>query len=125
MAYDRTKLVHIGGVAPLPQVWQYFSSDTVTGAGYIPQEEGVRAGDQVEVIDITYSSGLVSSYESNKYVAVADANGVLTLYENPGAAVIGLDTEVKQIKAVIPTEASADNQLADKAFVATNYQPKA
>lgn len=79
MAYDRTKLVHIGGVSPLPQVWQYFSSDTVTAKGYIPKEEGVNAGDQVEVVNITKSSGLITAYSATKYYAVADANGDLTL----------------------------------------------
>lgn len=125
MAYDRTKLVHIGGVAPLPQVWQYFSSDTVTTKGYIPQEEGVKAGDQVEVINITYSSGLITAYAATKYYAVADANGDLTLTAYSEGAEAALGTRVTAIEAVIPTEASADNQLADKAFVATNYQPKA
>ena len=79
MAYDRTKLLHIGGVSPLPQVWQYFSSDTVTSAGYIPKDEGVNAGDRVEVIDITYSAaGLITAYANTQYYAKADANGVLT-----------------------------------------------
>ena len=124
MAYDRTKLVHIGGVSPLPQVWQYFSSDTVTTKGYIPQEEGVRAGDQVEVINITYSSGLITAYAATKYYAVADANGDLTLTAYSEGSEAALGTRVTAIEAVIPTEASADNQLADKAFVATNYVAK-
>lgn len=124
MAYDRTKLVHIGGVSPLPQVWQYFSSDTVTTKGYIPKEEGVNAGDQVEVINITYSSGLITAYAATKYYAVADANGDLTLTAYSEGAEAALGTRVTAIEAVIPTEASADNQLADKAFVSTNYVAK-
>lgn len=124
MAYDRTKLLHIGGVSPLPQVWQYFSSDTVTAKGYIPKEEGVNAGDQVEVINITYSSGLITAYAATKYYAVADANGDLTLTAYSEGSEAALGTRVTAIEAVIPTEASADNQLADKAFVATNYVAK-
>ena len=113
MAYDRTKLVHIGGVAPLPQVWQYFSSDTVTTKGYIPQEEGVKAGDQVEVINITYSSGLITAYAATKYYAVADANGDLTLTAYSEGAEAALGTRVTAIEAVIPTAATSSNKLVD------------
>lgn len=125
MAYDRTKLLHIGGVSPLPQVWQYFSSDSVTAKGYIPKEEGVNAGDQVEVVNITKSSGLITAYASTKYYAVADANGDLTLTAYNEGSEAALANRVTAIEAVIPTEASADNQLADKAYVTTNFEPKA
>lgn len=148
MAYDRTKLLHIGGVSPLPQVWQYFSSDSVTAKGYIPKEEGVNAGDQVEVVNITYSSGLITAYSATKYYAVADANGDLTLtaYNEGSEAALATrvtaieavipntasstnklvdNTTVSGIQAVIPAEATADNQLADKAYVTTNFEPKA
>lgn len=117
MAYDRTKLVHIGGVSPLPQVWQYFSSDTVTTKGYIPQEEGVRAGDQVEVINITYSSGLITAYAATKYYAVADANGDLTLTAYSEGAEAALGTRVTAIEAVIPNTASSTNKLVDTTTV--------
>lgn len=125
MAYDRTKLLHIGGVSPLPQVWQYFSSDSVTAKGYIPKEEGVNAGDQVEVVNITYSAGLITAYSATKYYAVADANGDLTLTAYNEGSEAALANRVTAIEAVIPTEASADNQLADKAYVTTNFEPKA
>lgn len=123
MAFDRTKLLHIGGVSPLPQVFQYFSSDTVTGAGYFPKDAGVQAGDQVEVVNITYSSGIISAYTSTKYYALADSAGVLTLTAFADATSTALDARVAAIEAVIPDEAAADNQLADKAFVADNYTP--
>lgn len=125
MAYDRTKLLHIGGVSPLPQVWQYFSSDSVTAKGYIPKEEGVNAGDQVEVVNITKSSGLITAYSATKYYALADANGDLTLTAYNEGSEAALANRVTAIEAVIPTEASADNQLADKAYVTTNFEPKA
>lgn len=81
MAYDRTQLLHIGGVSPLPQTWEYFSGDTVTTAGYIPKGEGVRDGDRVTKVAITRSSttGLITAYARTDYYAKADANGVLTL----------------------------------------------
>lgn len=80
MAYDRTKLLHIGGVSPLPQTWEIFTSDTVTTEGYIPKGEGVQAGDHITQVEITYSSaGLITAYARTEYYAVADANGVLTL----------------------------------------------
>lgn len=81
MAYDRTKLLHIGGVSPLPQTWEYFSSDTVTGAGYVPKNEGVRDGDRVTKVNITRNSttGLITGYNRTDYYAVANATGVLTL----------------------------------------------
>lgn len=130
MAYDRTKLLHIGGVSPLPQVWQYFSSDTVTSAGYIPKDEGVNAGDRVEVIDITYSAaGLITAYANTQYYAKADANGVLTLEAldaDPATIksdLADLGEQVSEIEAKIPDTATDENQLADKAFVAANYAP--
>lgn len=113
MAYDRTKLLHIGGVSPLPQVWQYFSSDSVTAKGYIPKEEGVRAGDQVEVVNITYSSGLITAYSATKYYAVADANGDLTLTAYSEGSEVALATRVTAIEAVIPTGATSSNKLVD------------
>lgn len=80
MAYDRTKLLHIGGVSPLPQTWEIFTSDDVTGAGYLPKGEGVNAGDHVTKVEITKSdAGLITAYERTEYYAVADAQGVLTL----------------------------------------------
>lgn len=113
MAYDRTKLLHIGGVSPLPQVWQYFSSDSVTAKGYIPKEEGVNAGDQVEVVNITYSAGLITAYSATKYYALADANGDLTLTAYNEGAETALATRVTAIEAVIPTAATSSNKLVD------------
>lgn len=117
MAYDRTKLLHIGGVSPLPQVWKYFSSDTVTTKGYIPKEEGVNAGDQVEVVNITYSSGLITAYAATKYYAVADANGDLTLTAYSEGSEAALGTRVTAIEAVIPSTASSTNKLVDTTTV--------
>lgn len=124
MAFDRTKLLHIGGVSPLPQTWQYFSDDTVTGAGYIPKDVGVSAGDQVEVIDITYTSGVISAYSASKYYALADANGVLTLTAYSNADTSALDDRIKAIEDVIPDDAAEDNKLADKGWVTTGFEPK-
>ena len=81
MAYNRQTLLHIGGVSPLPQTWEIFTSDTVTGAGYVPKTEGVRDGDHVTKVDITRNSttGLITAYNRTEYYAVANATGVLTL----------------------------------------------
>lgn len=113
MAYDRTKLLHIGGVSPLPHVWQYFSSDSVTAKGYIPKEEGVNAGDQVEVVNITKSSGLITAYSATKYYALADANGDLTLTAYNEGSEAALANRVTAIEAVIPTAATSTNKLVD------------
>lgn len=80
MAFDRTKLLHIGGVSPLPQTFEYFSSDTVTTAGYFPKEGSVKDGDHVVKVAITrdQDTKLISAYSRTEYYMAADENGVLT-----------------------------------------------
>lgn len=80
MAYDKKNLLHIGGVSPLPQTYEYFSADTVTTAGYFPKESGIQDGDHVTLVKITRSGtpALISAYTRTEYYMKADASGVLT-----------------------------------------------
>lgn len=57
-----------------PSIFAYFNlgGDTVTGAGYVPQNVGVKNNDQVQVYA---QNGLAIAY----YKAVADSAGVITL----------------------------------------------
>ena len=80
MAFNRENLLHIGGVSPLPQTWEYFSSDTITGAGYFPATGSVKEGDHVTQVAITRdgTTHLITGYARTEYYMVADAYGVLT-----------------------------------------------
>lgn len=77
MVFDRTKLVHIGGVSPLPKEWEYFTTDNISAAGYFPKNEGIEAGDRVAMIDITKVGGVITGYVRSTYYIKENA-GVLT-----------------------------------------------
>ena len=80
MAFDRTKLVHVSSYSPLSHIWILETSDVVTGAGYIPKDAGVGAGDKVIKVEIARdSAGLVTGRLETGYYAKDDAQGVLTL----------------------------------------------
>lgn len=80
MAFDKTKLVHVSSYSPLSHIWTLETSDVVTGAGYIPKDAGVGAGDKVIKVEITRdSAGLVTGRSETEYYAKDDAQGVLTL----------------------------------------------
>ena len=80
MAFDKTKLVHVSSYSPLSHIWTLETSDVVTGAGYIPKDAGVGAGDKVIKVEITRdSAGLVTGRTETEYYAKDDAQGVLTL----------------------------------------------
>ncbi len=80
MAFDRTKLVHVSSYSPLSHIWTLETSDVVTGAGYIPKDAGVGAGDKVIKVEITRDEqGLVTGRSETEYYAKDDAQGVLTL----------------------------------------------
>ena len=80
MAFDRTKLLHIGGVSPLPQNWEYYSADTITTKGYFPATGSVKDGDYLVKVAITRNATthLITGYARTEYYIVADANGALT-----------------------------------------------
>ena len=80
MAFKRENLLHIGGVSPLPQTWEYFSDDTVTTKGYFPKNVGVKDGDHLTQVEITRSeeTGLITAYARTEYYMLADADGALT-----------------------------------------------
>lgn len=62
----------------VPSRWQYWNEDddTVTTAGFIPKFNGVKAGDQIIVVDADYGN-------STDYNATANATtGVITLVAN-------------------------------------------
>lgn len=80
MAFDRTKLVHVSSYSTLTHIWTLETSDVVTGAGYIPKDQGVGAGDKVIKVEITRDgAGLVTGRTETEYYAKDDAQGVLTL----------------------------------------------
>ena len=80
MAFDRTKLVHVSSYSPLSHIWTLETSDVVTGAGYIPKDAGVGAGDKVIKVEITRDGAdLVTGRSETEYYAKDDAQGVLTL----------------------------------------------
>lgn len=80
MAYNRENLLHIGGVSPLPQTWEYFSADTITTKGYFPATGSVKDGDHVTKVAITRNSSthLITGYARTEYYIVADGDGALT-----------------------------------------------
>lgn len=80
MAFNRENLLHIGGVSPLPQTWEYFSADTITTKGYFPATGSVKDGDHVTKVTITRnnSTKLITGYSRTEYYMVADADGALT-----------------------------------------------
>lgn len=80
MAFKRENLLHIGGVSPLPQTWEYFSDDTVTGKGYFPKHCGVKDGDHLTLVEITRDddTDLITAYSRTEYYMLADADGALT-----------------------------------------------
>ena len=80
MAFDKTKLVHVSSYSPLSHIWTLETSDVVTGAGYIPKDAGIGAGDKVIKVEITRDvAGLVTGRLETEYYAKDDAQGVLTL----------------------------------------------
>lgn len=84
MAFDKLKLVRTdsGMVANAPAHFDYNlkTDETITGAGYIPEDAGVKAGDIVTKNLITFSSaGLITAFVRTEYYAIADAAGKLTL----------------------------------------------
>lgn len=81
MAFDRTKLNHIaGGLSPLPQTWEYSTSEEITSAGYFPKDIGILPGDKITKVNITKNvgTGVVESRVDTPYYVVADEEGVLT-----------------------------------------------
>ena len=64
------------GVSGIPNVWAFYNADgdTVTAAGFIPADIGVKAGDQVMVID--------ADYGNNVYYNATVTTGVITLVIN-------------------------------------------
>lgn len=84
MAFDKLKLVRTdsGMVPNAPAHFDYNlkTDETITGAGYIPEDAGVKAGDIVTKNLITFSSaGLVTAFVRTEYFAIADSAGKLTL----------------------------------------------
>lgn len=80
MAFDKSKLLHVAGAdSILNHTFEYYSTDTITTAGYFPKDGDVKAGDKVVKVVITTSSGLVTGREETPYFAKADGNGVITL----------------------------------------------
>lgn len=59
--------------AGIPNKWVFYNadSDTVTDAGFIEANNGVKAGDQVEVI--------AANYASHAYYYAVVSSGVITL----------------------------------------------
>lgn len=80
MAFKSENLTPIANNTKLgvvPALWMYYNEagDVVTGAGYIPKHYGVKAKDQIIVID--------NDGGNNKfYNATVDASGVITLVAN-------------------------------------------
>lgn len=79
MAFDKSKLLHVAGAdSILNHTFEYFSTDTITTAGYFPKDGDIKAGDKVIKVVITTSAGLVTGRTETPYFVKADSNGVLT-----------------------------------------------
>jgi hypothetical protein len=77
--FDITKLTcKSGETAGTPREYDYFSADVVTVAGYFDDTSGLKAGDRVNAVNITYTGGLVSAYSVKSYFIKANSAGVLT-----------------------------------------------
>lgn len=63
-------------IGKVPAIWVYFNeaADEVTSAGFIPSTYGMKAKDQVIVVD--------ASGESNKWYHATMAEGKITLVAN-------------------------------------------
>lgn len=84
MAFDKLKLVRTdsGMVAHAPAHFDYnlTADENITVAGYVPKDEGVKAGDIITKNLITLNgAGLVTGFVRTVYYAKADAEGKLTL----------------------------------------------
>lgn len=80
MAFKSENLTPIANNTKLgvvPALWMYYNEagDVVTGAGYIPKHYGVKAKDQIIVID---NDGGNNTF----YNATVNASGVITLVAN-------------------------------------------
>ena len=121
MAFNKNYLYRVGSdfVPGSKKHWDYLSTDTITGAGYIPADVGVVAGDQIRKIAVTLTSGLITGYVVTDYYAVADADGVLTLTQlttvtSPAASAVVVDDaafEVIEGSTAQTAFASADAAL--------------
>lgn len=79
MAFEKSNLLHVAGAdSVLNHTFEYYSTDTITGAGYFPKDGDIKAGDKVVKVVITKSSGLVTGRIETPYFVKADADGVLT-----------------------------------------------
>lgn len=80
MAFDRKQLVHThGGDVTQNHSFEYYSTDTVTTAGYFPNDDILKAGDKVVTVVIGKTAGgLVESRTETAYVLTDNADGVLT-----------------------------------------------
>ena len=84
MAFDKLFLVRTDFVmvtnAPAHFDYNLKTDEVITGAGYIPEDAGVKAGDIVTKNLITFSNaGLVTAFVRTVYYAKADDAGKLTL----------------------------------------------
>lgn len=84
MAFDKLNLVRtdsgLHAKAPAHFDYNMTADEAITGAGYIPQNAGVKAGDIVTKNLITFNgAGLITGFTRTDYYAKADAAGVLTL----------------------------------------------
>ena len=79
MAFDFKKLIRTSAdiVEGAPKHYDYVSSDAVTSAGYFPADCGLKATDIVTKVDITVTSGVVTSEVLTPYY-ISEDSGVLT-----------------------------------------------
>jgi len=80
MAFDIKNVMSISnrksGASGIPSIFAFYNSasDTVTDAGFIPANVGIKEGDQVMVID--------ADYGNNVYYNATVTTGVITLLIN-------------------------------------------
>jgi len=73
---DRTLLVHIAGLSPLPNTFYYFGT-VATTAGWIPPRQGVGAGDKIiqVIVSKNATTGLVTGRAETPFYVSADTTG--------------------------------------------------